>query len=92
MGQAASLRESILVEDVRKFENYIDANPNVKSELAVPLIHKNRVVGVIDLQSESPAYFTEEHQRLLELTASRMAILRWKTRGSTPASRDRRRR
>jgi sigma-B regulation protein RsbU (phosphoserine phosphatase) len=59
---------------VRKFEGYIDANPNVQSELAVPLIIKNRVVGVIDIQSEFPAYFTEEHQRLLELTASRMAV------------------
>jgi sigma-B regulation protein RsbU (phosphoserine phosphatase) len=74
VGQAAIRRESILVEDVRKVENYIDANPNVQSELAVPLIVKNRVVGVIDLQSEYPSYFTAEHQRLLELTASRMGI------------------
>jgi sigma-B regulation protein RsbU (phosphoserine phosphatase) len=74
VGQAAAGRRSILVEDVRQVENYIDANPNVLSELAVPLIVKNRVVGVIDIQSEFPAYFTEEHQRLLELTASRMAV------------------
>jgi sigma-B regulation protein RsbU (phosphoserine phosphatase) len=74
VGQAAAERRSILVEDVRKVDNYIDANPNVMSELAVPLIVKNRVVGVIDLQSEFPAYFTQEHQRLLELTASRMAV------------------
>jgi sigma-B regulation protein RsbU (phosphoserine phosphatase) len=53
--------------------NYIDANPNVRSELAVPLIIKNKVIGVLDLQSETPAYFTLEHQRLLELVASRMA-------------------
>jgi sigma-B regulation protein RsbU (phosphoserine phosphatase) len=62
------------VEDVRTVENYIDANPNVRSELAVPLIVKNRVIGVIDLQSEQIGYFTTEHQRLLELTASRMGI------------------
>jgi len=74
VGQAAAAHKSVLVEDVRKEDNYIDANPNVMSELAVPLIVKNRVVGVIDLQSEFPAYFTEEHQRLLELTASRMAV------------------
>ena len=74
VGQAASQRASILVEDVSKVENYIVANPNVMSELAVPLIVKNRVIGVIDLQSEHPAFFTAEHQRLLELTASRMAI------------------
>lgn len=74
VGQAAITRSSILVEDVKTVENYIDANPNVMSELAVPLIVKNRVIGVIDLQSELPAYFTEEHKRLLELTASRVAI------------------
>jgi len=74
VGEAASQRRSILVENVRKIENYIDVNPNVQSELAVPLIVKNRVIGVIDLQSEQIGYFTEEHQRLLELTASRMAI------------------
>jgi sigma-B regulation protein RsbU (phosphoserine phosphatase) len=74
VGEAASQRKSVLVEDVRTAENYIDANPAVRSELAVPLIVKNRVVGIIDLQSEQIGYFTPEHQRLLELTASRMAI------------------
>ncbi len=73
-GQAALQRKSILVEDVTKVENYINANPNVLSELAVPLIVKNRVIGVLDLQSEAPAFFTHDHQRLLELTASRVAI------------------
>ena len=74
VGVAAAERRSVLVEDVKAIDNYIDANPDVRSELAVPLIHKNRVVGVIDLQSEQVGFFTEEHQRLLELTASRMAI------------------
>jgi phosphoserine phosphatase RsbU/P len=74
VGQAAAQQHSILVEDVKKVDNYIEANPNVLSELAVPLIVKNRVIGVIDIQSEYPSFFTEEHQRLLELTASRMAI------------------
>jgi sigma-B regulation protein RsbU (phosphoserine phosphatase) len=74
VGQAAKERRSILVHDVSQVDNYIVANPNVKSELAVPLIVKNRVIGVVDLQSEQAGYFTEEHQRLLELTASRMAI------------------
>src|ERR1700712_2265041 len=52
-GQAALHRKSILVEDVSKLENYINANPNVLSELAVPLIVKNKVIGVLDLQSEA---------------------------------------
>jgi sigma-B regulation protein RsbU (phosphoserine phosphatase) len=74
VGHAAATRTSVLVEDVSATTNYISANPEVRSELAVPLIVKNRVIGVIDLQSEHLAFFTPEHQRLLELTASRMAI------------------
>jgi phosphoserine phosphatase RsbU/P len=73
-GQAALQRKSLLVDDVTQQENYIDANPNVRSELAVPLVVKNKVIGVLDLQSETPAYFTHENQRLLELVASRMAV------------------
>src|ERR1700722_3480547 len=73
-GQAALQRKSVLVEDVTLSDNYIDANPNVRSELAVPLVVKNKVIGVLDIQSETPAYFTHEHRRLLELVASRMAI------------------
>ncbi len=74
VGTAALQRRSLLIEDVRTFPNYIDANPNVQSELAVPLIVKNRVIGVLDLQSEQLGYFTTEHRRLLELTASRMSV------------------
>jgi sigma-B regulation protein RsbU (phosphoserine phosphatase) len=74
VGEAALHRKSLLIEDVRTFPNYIDANPNVRSELAVPLIVKNRVIGVLDLQSELLGYFTTEHRRLLELTASRMSV------------------
>ena len=73
-GQAALQRRSMLVEDVTKVDNYINANPAVRSELAVPLIVKNKVIGVLDLQSEQVGFFTADHQRLLELTASRMAI------------------
>ena len=74
VGQAALQRHSILLEDVTTSEYYINANPEVRSELAVPLLVKNKVIGVIDIQSEIPSFFTKDHQRLLELVASRMAI------------------
>src|ERR1700735_3836948 len=73
VGRAAEQRESILLEDVRHAENYISANDDVRSELAVPLIVKNRVIGVMDLQSEQVGYFQPDNRRLLELTASRVA-------------------
>ncbi|PYQ44559.1 MAG: serine/threonine protein phosphatase [Acidobacteria bacterium] len=72
-GLAAQLREPVLIDDVREDSRYIEAIPNVCSELAIPLITKNRVIGVIDIEAREPRYFTEEHQRLLTLVASRMA-------------------
>jgi sigma-B regulation protein RsbU (phosphoserine phosphatase) len=73
-GRAAQLREAVLVDDVTKEGGYIAAIPNVRSELAIPLITKNRVIGVIDLEAREPGYFTEDHRRLLTLIASRMAV------------------
>jgi sigma-B regulation protein RsbU (phosphoserine phosphatase) len=49
VGQVAYQRQAILINDVSKAENYINVNPGVQSELAVPLIVKNRVIGVIDI-------------------------------------------
>jgi len=73
-GRAAQTRQAILVEDVTQESDYIEAVPNVRSELAIPLIVKNRVIGVIDLEGRVPGYFTEEHKRLLTLIGSRMAV------------------
>ena len=72
-GQAAQLRQAILIDDVTLDARYIAGVPNVRSELAVPLTTKNRVIGVIDLEARDPGYFNEEHSRLLTLIASRMA-------------------
>jgi phosphoserine phosphatase RsbU/P len=73
-GRAAETRQAVLVADATLEDFYIDALPNVHSELAIPLIVKNRVIGVIDLEARQKGYFTEEHKRLLTLIASRMAI------------------
>jgi sigma-B regulation protein RsbU (phosphoserine phosphatase) len=72
-GLAAQLRQPVLIDDVREDPRYIEAIPNVCSELAIPLITKSRVIGVIDIEAREPRYFTEEHQRVLTLVASRMA-------------------
>lgn len=74
VGRAAATRKSVLVNDVRKDPAYIQSLPSVRSELAVPLIAKNRVIGVIDLEAPWPDFFTEQHQNLLELLAGRMAL------------------
>ena len=73
-GTAAQRREAVLVGDVSADPRYISAVPNVRSELAVPLIVKNRVIGVIDIESPLPDHFTAEHKSLLTLIGSRMAV------------------
>lgn len=73
-GRAVKERRAILVNDVTRETEYIKAVPHVRSELAVPLITKNRVVGVIDIEAPQPGYFKEEHARLLTLIASRIAV------------------
>ncbi|HSQ19934.1 MAG TPA: GAF domain-containing protein, partial [Blastocatellia bacterium] len=72
-GIAAQSRQPVLIDDVRKDPRYIEGVPNVCSELAIPLITKNRVIGVIDIEAREPGAFTEEHLRILTLVASRMA-------------------
>jgi len=73
-GKAAQLREAVLVNDVRAEENFINSAPGVRSELAVPLIAKNKVIGVLDVEAAQPGAFTEEHVRLLTLFGSRIAV------------------
>jgi sigma-B regulation protein RsbU (phosphoserine phosphatase) len=73
VGQVALTRQPVLLNDVTTLEAYFEVNPAVRSELAVPLIVKNRLIGVMDIESEQAGYFRPEHLRLLTLTASRIA-------------------
>jgi sigma-B regulation protein RsbU (phosphoserine phosphatase) len=57
IGQVALTRQPILVNDVTNSEHYISTNPDVRSELGVPLIAKNRLIGVMDIESEKADYF-----------------------------------
>src|SRR5580765_2675827 len=73
-GIAAATREPVRVGDVRKDPRYINAIDSVRSELAVPLLFQNRVVGVLDIQSSQVDYFTHQQQEILVLLASRLAV------------------
>ncbi|MGA3129679.1 MAG: SpoIIE family protein phosphatase [Terracidiphilus sp.] len=73
VGQVALTRQAIFLNDVSTAEGYINANPEVRSELAVPLIAKNRLIGVMDIESEQQGFFRDEHLNVLTMTASRIA-------------------
>jgi sigma-B regulation protein RsbU (phosphoserine phosphatase) len=73
-GQAALRRQAVCVGNVTLDPHYINAHPDVHSELALPLMARNKVIGVIDIQSKEADFFTLEHIRLLQLVASRIAV------------------
>ena len=55
-----------LVPNVHECENHIACSSKTNSEIVVPIIKNNRVVGVIDLDSEEFSNFTLAHQAELE--------------------------
>jgi sigma-B regulation protein RsbU (phosphoserine phosphatase) len=74
IGAAASLRRPIVVPDVQLDPRYIMLNPETRSELAVPMIHKDRVIGVMDLESPQLNYFTPDHVQVLSILAANLAV------------------
>ena len=74
VGAAASLRRPVVVPDVTLDPRYLMVNPETRSELAVPMIYKNRVMGVMDLESPQLNYFTPDHVQMLSILASHLAV------------------
>jgi len=74
VGYAAEHRQAVLVPDVCKDPRYIEGNPETRSELAVPLIYKNKVIGVLDLEHTRRGFFTDEHRRTMMTLAAQVAI------------------
>ena len=72
-GAAAESRQAVRVADTLADPRYIASHPDIRSEVAVPLMLQDRVIGVMDLESERINYFTEEHVRLLRLLAPQIA-------------------
>jgi sigma-B regulation protein RsbU (phosphoserine phosphatase) len=72
-GWAAQTRQVVRVPDVTQEPRYIASHPDVRSEVAVPLILHDRVIGVLDLESARPSFFTEDHTRALSLLGPQIA-------------------
>src|SRR3954454_13207180 len=72
-GAAAESREVVRVHATAKDPRYIASHSDIRSEVAVPLAVQDRVVGVMDLESDRVGYFTDEHVRTLALLAPQVA-------------------
>ena len=74
VGYAALHREPVLVDDVSKDPRYIEFVADVRSELAVPLLLKDRCIGVFDLESPHLGAFDQRDAEMLTLLASQAAV------------------
>jgi phosphoserine phosphatase RsbU/P len=74
VGAAAMLKEPVVVPDVSNDPRYLMINPETRSELAIPMLHKGKVIGVLDLESPQVNYFTADHVQTLSILAANLAV------------------
>ena len=74
VGYAALHREAVLAPDVSKDPRYIQVVDDVRSELVVPMLIKDRCIGVFDLESPELDAFSKRDVEILTLLASQAAV------------------
>ena len=72
-GHAVETRKPVRVADTAADERYIASHHGIRSELAVPLMVQDKVIGVLNVESEKINFFTEDHQRVLSMLAPQIA-------------------
>ncbi|GMA62249.1 GAF domain-containing protein [Alicyclobacillus fastidiosus] len=65
-GAVATKRQAMVVEDVFSFPGHIACDPASRSEVVVPIVVEGKLIGVLDIDSPTPARFDEEDARGLE--------------------------
>jgi len=71
-GTAAVKRKPVLVEDVAKFPGHIACDSRSRSELVVPLLHNERLLGVLDLDSPRVGRFDLQDQNGISTIAAQL--------------------
>ncbi|MCE7059858.1 histidine kinase [Dyadobacter sp. CY343] len=70
VGTAAATKKPLIIKDTRKDSRYIVDDEARLSEIAVPILHEGKVIGVIDSEHSMKRFFTEGHARVLSTIAS----------------------
>ena len=73
VGTAAASGQPVLVADTSTDPRYIESLAGIRSEVAVPLVLKGEVIGVLDLESLAPSRFSKEDLATLVLLAPQVA-------------------
>jgi L-methionine (R)-S-oxide reductase len=65
-GTSAKTRSTILVDDVHEFPGHIACDANSRSELVIPMIYDDELIGVLDIDSPILKRFTDQDKELIE--------------------------
>ncbi|HKY23209.1 MAG TPA: SpoIIE family protein phosphatase [Vicinamibacterales bacterium] len=74
VGYSALHKVPLIVDDVSKDPRYIKVLDDVRSELVIPLMSKDRCIGVFDLESPELNAFNQRHAEILGILASQAAV------------------
>lgn len=69
-GAAASQKRSVVVDDVQSDPRFLACSISTRSEIVVPLMDGDRVLGEIDIDSNTPSFFTDDDRVMLEAVAA----------------------
>lgn len=73
-GAAATAQATIIVDDVNADPRYLACSIETKSEIVVPIMDGDRVLGELDIDSDRPAAFGQADRELLEQVAAALAL------------------
>jgi sigma-B regulation protein RsbU (phosphoserine phosphatase) len=74
-GWVAAHRQAQRISDITKDSRYIAINPKVRSELAIPLIYRNEVLGVLNVESPRTNAYSENDEEMLGTLAGSLAAI-----------------
>lgn len=75
-GRAARIKDTVIVDDVSSDAEYIACSLETRSEIVVPIMREDHVLGEIDIDSDVPAAFTESDRKFLQEVA-RLLAMHW---------------
>lgn len=70
----AKERAPLLLADVRSYSDYVAGAPEVRSELAVPVLAGDELLGVLNVESRQPAAFGGDELAILQAVAGQLAV------------------
>jgi GAF domain-containing protein len=74
-GISAKERRTVVVDDVHKFDNYISCDPAAQSEIVVPLVDGDKLLGVLDIDASVVGGYDELDEEYLEKFAAKLVEL-----------------